>query len=335
MPLKLKPPRAGKTPFYSVRGTYLGCYIDRSLATGDQRTAKRLLKNLENEIERGVVSGGKRQKGFAAAAASYMKAGGEGRFLQPLILHFTHTPLDKIDQDAADAACGKIYPDATPQTINRQFYTPLIAVKNYAGDKIEIKRPIGWRSPKKTFFLMPEKAFALLDACGNVSDRKDVNLRFRALNTLLLYCGLRLSEGLSIERSRIYLPQRRAYLPETKNGEPRPLFLPEPVVEALEAFPGGIDGEGRLFGWHKAGRLYAWLEEASKRSGVVLPPRVAFHVWRHTWATWMKGVGADLMKTGAWADRESADRYDHTEPSEEAKKAALLPTPPRGKSVEA
>lgn len=329
MPLKLQSPRAGKTPFYSVRGTYLGCYVNRSLGTGDKRLAQRLVKNLENDIERGIVSGGKRQKGFAAAAASYIKAGGDGRFLKPLILYFTHTTLDRIGQDEADEACEKIYPDAKTQTRNRQFYTPLIAVKNYAGDKTEIKRPIGWRSPKSTFFLMPDKAFALLEACGNVSERDSVNKKFKALNTLLLYCGLRLSEGLSIQRERVYLPQRRAYLPETKNGEPRPLFLPDPVVEALETFPGGIDGEERLFGWHKAGRLYAWLDDASTKSGVHLPDRVAFHVWRHTWATWMKGVGADLMKTGAWSDRESADRYDHTEPSEEAKKAALLPVPPK------
>jgi hypothetical protein len=30
MPLKLKIPRPGKTPYYSVRGTYLGVYVDKA-----------------------------------------------------------------------------------------------------------------------------------------------------------------------------------------------------------------------------------------------------------------------------------------------------------------
>lgn len=331
MPIKLIAPRLGKTPFYSARGTYLGCYIDRSLGTGDKRLAKQILATIERDIERGIITGGKRQKGFAAAAASYMKAGGDGRFLKPLILHFKHTPVDKIGQDEADEAAATLYPKAAPATVNRQLYTPLVSVRRYAKVLTPITRPIGWRGNKRTFFLMPERAFLLLDACRHVSPIEEVNLKFHALNTLLLYCGLRLSEGLSLERERIYLAQRKAYLPDTKNGEPRPLFLPEPVVEAFEAFPGGIEGEGRLFGWYKAGRLYSRLETACEISGVTLPARTAFHVWRHCYGTWMKQFAGvvDLTRTGAWHDRESADRYDHTDPSEDAKKAALLPVPPK------
>jgi hypothetical protein len=36
-----------------------------------------------------------------------------------------------------------------------------------------------------------------------------------------------------------------------------------------------------------------------------------------------------LVATGAWRDRKSADRYEHVVVSEEARKAALLPTPDR------
>jgi hypothetical protein len=34
-----------------------------------------------------------------------------------------------------------------------------------------------------------------------------------------------------------------------------------------------------------------------------------------------------LVATGAWKDRKSADRYEHVQVSEEARKAVLLPTP--------
>jgi len=53
MPLKLKPPRQGKTPYYSVRGTYLRIYVDRSTGTADRKVADRIRRRWINEIERG------------------------------------------------------------------------------------------------------------------------------------------------------------------------------------------------------------------------------------------------------------------------------------------
>jgi hypothetical protein len=41
-----------------------------------------------------------------------------------------------------------------------------------------------------------------------------------------------------------------------------------------------------------------------------------------------------LTRTGRWADASSADRYVHTEASEEARRADRLPTPKRGAVVE-
>ena len=62
-------------------------------------------------------------------------------------------------------------------------------------------------------------------------------------------------------------------------------------------------------------------------TGVDLPERSAFHIFRHTYATWMRReAGLDtkgLVATGAWRDRKSADRYEHVVVSEEARKAAL------------
>jgi hypothetical protein len=37
-----------------------------------------------------------------------------------------------------------------------------------------------------------------------------------------------------------------------------------------------------------------------------------------------------LIATGAWSDRKSVGRYSHTVIAEEAKRAALLPTPKIG-----
>jgi integrase len=74
------------------------------------------------------------------------------------------------------------------------------------------------------------------------------------------------------------------------------------------------------------GRLYTMLAKAEKAAGMVIPYRLAFHIFRHTWATWMRRhAGLDtaaLVETGAWKSRKSASVYEHLDASEEAKKGA-------------
>ena len=132
MPLKLVPPRQGWSPYWRVRGTYLGCYVNRSTGACQKALAEKFRKKLERDIESGALTG-KTATGFAAAAAAYMKAGGDNRFLGPLIEYFTHTPLDQIDQVMVDNAAAEIYPNATIATRNRQVYTPMVAVLRRAG----------------------------------------------------------------------------------------------------------------------------------------------------------------------------------------------------------
>jgi hypothetical protein len=127
--------------------------------------------------------------------------------------------------------------------------------------------------------------------------------------------------------------QRRAgAVPKTKNGEPRPVFLPPHLVAALRTHPRGLDRPGeRVFRFSKNGYIYRLLREAAAKAGVTLPKRAAFHIFRHTYGTWLRRyAGMDtrgLVGTGAWKDRKSAERYTHVVVSEEAKRAALLPAP--------
>jgi integrase len=324
MPLKLVSPRAGKSPFYYVRGTHLRVAVDRSTKTSRKSLAKKILREIEREIETGAF-GKSEQSGFAGAAQAYMMAGGENRFVKPLIEHFRMTPLSEIGQQEIDLAAVKIYPVATSATRNRQVYSPMSAILKRAGVETKIKRPIGWRGGKRTFFLMPDPAFALLDAA------RAVNVRFWVLCTILLYCGLRLSEGLGIEKPNIHVAQKFFYIPDTKTGEPRAVYMPAPVLDALNEMPGGIGGEGKLFTFHKCGRLYEWLDQACEAAHVVFPPRTAFHAFRHTYGTWMRLFGKlddiGLIRTRAWSDLESVERYSHSLPMAEAKAADLLPVP--------
>lgn len=332
MPLKLIPPRPGRTPYYHIRGTYLGCYVERSTKSGDAALAKKIKKQIEREIERGAFAG-PGELGFAAAAAAYMKAGGERKYLAPLIEHFRNAPVSTIDQQAIDTAAAAIYPLATAATRNRQVYTPISAVLKRAGHERKIKRPKGWRGQRLTHWLRPEQAFAIFKATARIDAPKSTRIAFRVFLRLLCYTGMRLGDALGLQCRDVDLNASSALLKTTKNGKPRLVYLPRVIVDDLRCLPDGLDRDGRVFRFHKGGRLRGLLKDTLMLAGVTLPRRVAFHVFCHTWATWMRQHGGldtfDLLKTDRWSDAESADRYAHVVVSDQAKKADMLPVEPR------
>jgi integrase len=328
MPLKLVPPRKGRSPNYTVRGTHLRTKVDQTAGTDDPKLARKELRRIKEEIERGRFSPG-REIDFMSAAISYLEAGGEARFIEPLKVHFREMPLSGIDQATIDAAAVTLYPNETAATRNRQVYTPVSAILKHAGREKALKRPKGSRGIARTAWLRPEQAFALLAAA------RARNARFGALCTFLLYTGCRLTEALRLEAADIDLGASFAYVQQTKNGAPRPVHLPPVLVAELANIEFAY---ASAFGFSKAGRIYELFDEVARTAGVVIPPRVAFHLFRHTYGKWMREYGgldtSGLVATGAWKSREAAAVYEHVEASVEARKADLLPTPKLGKRVE-
>jgi hypothetical protein len=56
MSLTLVPPKAGRTPNYHIRGSYLGIAVNRSAKTPVKDIARRIKKRIEGEIEQGLYS---------------------------------------------------------------------------------------------------------------------------------------------------------------------------------------------------------------------------------------------------------------------------------------
>lgn len=328
MPLRLVPPRAGKSPFWGIRGTHLRCYVNRSSGSREKAFAEKLRRKLERDIESGALAG-KKAVGFATAAAAYMRAGGDAKYLAPLIRHFQHMALADIDQLAIDNAAADIYPHATAATRNRQVYTPVSAVLKRAGVDSKIKRPKGWRGNKLTHWLTPDHAFRIFAATARIDAPADTKARFRIYLRMLCYTGMRMSEPLRLNKSDIDVKAATARLATSKNDRPRLVHLPPVVISELRKLPGGLDGGGRLFPFHAGGRLRKLFKMTLEAAGIVLPRRVAFHVFCHTWATWMRqhaGLDTyDLVRTDRWIDPDSADRYAHVVVSEQALRADLLP----------
>jgi integrase len=246
-----------------------------------------------------------------------------------LIHYFGAMALSTIDQSAIDRAAALIYPDGDAATRNRQIYTPVSAVLKRAGIEQKIKRPIGWRGHPRTHWLTPKQAFAIFNATCKIKAPRHTKTEFRILLRLLCYTGMRLGDALGIMCRNVNLENQTALLPVTKNGRPRLVYLPQVVIEELRRLPRGLDREGRLFRFHNGGRLRNLLKMTLSEAGVRLPERVAFHIFCHTWATWMRQHGGldtyDLVRTDRWSDPVSANRYAHVVLSEQSRKAELLP----------
>ncbi len=338
MPLYLRAPRAGKSPYYEIRGAHLGVKVEESTKTGVKKLALELLRKKREDIERGAVAR-PGEPTFGEAAERYMTAGGDATYLydeakdevKPLLLHFAETPLSQIAQAAIDDAAGRLYPNASTATRNRHVYTPVSAVLKRAGLDFKVKRPKGWQGKRRTTWLRPEQAFAVFKACDEIKAPASTQIEFRILNRLLCYTGMRLGDALKLTCDAVDLKEGTAMLPKTKNGKPRLAYLPAIAVEELGQLPNPIKGRvGRVFSFYKGSRLYGMFNEALAIAGVTMSEDVAFHVWCHTWATWMRRYGKldtyDLVDTGRWADPDSAAGYNHVVVTSSAKQADLLPT---------
>lgn len=318
MPLKLVPPRPGRSPNWTIRGTYRGVSVDRSAGTPDKRKARAALKSLELEIERGELS---TDLTFADAVIAYVKGGGEKRYLEPLLDHFGTTPIAKIGQAEIDACAAELYPpgisekpSALNATINRHIHTPMSAALKAIGRDFRVRRP---KQPVgRVNWLAPEEAKAWLEAAPD---------ELRRLSVFLLYTGCRVTEACDLMGDHVSPAHRLAYLGRTKNNDGRAVYLPGPVMAVLEEMD--LKRGERVFGYEHRHAVYK--DWRPLRAELGLPDWWTPHAACHTWATWMRQhAGMDLaglIGTGRWKDLKSVLRYTHVVVSEESKRAENLP----------
>lgn len=353
--LRLRPPRKGKTPNYEIRGTYLGVSVEVSSGTHKRPVARAKLREVEECIEQHgqyPAPEAKPDPGrptFLTAAVAYMRAGGERRHIPKLLKYFREKPIDEFDQAAIDVAADTLHPAGAPDYKNRAVYTPIIAILRQAmGDKCPpFKRPKGSKGRNRTDFMWPEDAFAIIREADEIDTEFGLYLR------LLLYTGIRKSEGLDVLAADVRPEERAAWLRTSKNEDPRMLRLRDDIVEPIEKHLQSHSGD-RLFKFSDGGHFKHLLLRATMAAcGLPCPKRrptpwrkpefrlafVTFHTFRHTWATWMRRYGgADvqgLVETRNWRDPRSAARYAHVVSREEWERVDKLPAPgnSRGKAV--
>lgn len=330
MPLKLVR-RKASAHFY-IRGTVRGQRVFETAGTDDEAAAEAVRIRRENQLLDRSIFGAGATVTFAEAAASYLSAGGEAKYLGSWIAERGRWTLllgelgammiGAIGQVEADDAAARLYPGTAAATRKRQVYAPLKAVLNHAAEKWKVsvqrianpkvkKTPVAWATPDQVRKLMAHCAPKL-----------------RRFVAVLVYTGERLEKVVAIDWDRdVDLGQRCITFPTTKNGEMRTVHIPDPLLVELAAVPEAMR-HGRMFDWADKRHVHKPLRSACARAGV---PYLSPHkLGRHTFATWLRRyAGRDLrglMDDGGWKSVNSVVRYTHVVAGESVAAVDRLPS---------
>ena len=136
-------------------------------------------------------------------------------------------------------------------------------------------------------------------------------LNMAAIVRFALAAGCRASEITGLERARVDLDRKTAWLNRTKNGTPRGVPLNREAVAVLA----GQRGKHERYCFTYRGEPIRWglcntaWQEAVERSGLT---DFRFHDLRHAWASWHRQAGTstdELKDPGGWKSRVMVDRY--------------------------
>jgi len=217
--------------------------IYTSTGVSDEGQAEIIRTRTESRLTDELLLGKKHMATFEEAMVSYGESGGSNRFLSPINDQFRTWKLRDITQTDLDKAARKLYPRVTPETLNRQVYTPFIAVWNHAvlNEWCDMRK---WQRPRKikgtnvtklgkrragTHPVDYERAAQFVTAMSPAP---------AMLMTALFYTGMRPIEIFSLEASDLDIKGRWITLTKSKTGEPRGIPMHEFIAPLLEALVG-------------------------------------------------------------------------------------------------
>lgn len=240
-----------------LRGTVHGQHVVESTGSRDKEIAEALRAKREAGLISDHVYGPKATRTFAQAVESYLMAGGDARFIggfdeagEPtgLLGYFYDARLSDIKQNDLDEAARALYPDAQPETRNRQCYTPFIAVWTHAARNgwAEVRAWTRPRRAKGTNVVRGAKrsGTAPVDYDRAAAFVAGMSPAPAMLMAFLFYTGLRPIEALALDAADVNLDKRWAVVRHSKTGEPRGVPLHWWLAEWLPAL---VDRGGAVF----------------------------------------------------------------------------------------
>jgi integrase len=270
-----------------VRGTYKGVKVFKSTETTIRKIAETELERITSAIYQESVFGKQSVITFSDAVYDYIEDGGAldylGRYDEVtckwsgLMGAFYNVKMVDITQDMLDIAAKKIYPNVKPQTLNRQAYTPFIAVYNHAVSKSNLpvrkwKRPtVKRKHTRKRAWFRPSQAHKFYWALPD---------HMKPLFTFLCLSGVRITEAIELEWKDVYMGESWAEISATKTDSLRGIPLHPAIIDELYKIR---RKDGRVFRTH-TGEPYK--VRRNERGALI-----GGGYFKKTWATTRRNTG--------------------------------------------
>ncbi|CCD94618.1 putative prophage integrase [Bradyrhizobium sp. ORS 375] len=241
--------RRTETSNWIIRGTDAeGREVNQSTKTTNKAAAEGIRIKKEAELLHEVVHGKKAVVTFDQAAESYLDNGGSPRFLgtfdeetgkwSGLMSHLMGVPLKDITQARMNEIGKALYPNVRPDTLNRQLWTPFIAIWSHA-ERMEWAQPKRWIRPKKpkgtnVESFGPKRVGSYPVPYGVAWEFiKGLGVANATVFTILFYSGMRPIELFTMDTSQVNVKNRWITLAKSKIGEPRGVPIHEALVPML------------------------------------------------------------------------------------------------------
>ncbi|WP_431105309.1 tyrosine-type recombinase/integrase [Sinorhizobium meliloti] len=232
MPLVLV--KRSDTPNWYLRGSVRGLHVYESTKTSDDAAAETIRILREKQLLDESIFGKKINVTFEQAAKAYIDGGGSKRFLPRILAALGSRPLRKIKQNDLDSLARKLHPDAAPETLNRQCYTPFIAIWNHAvtNEWADLRK---WQRPRRVRGTATRKDLSRSGSQPVDYDRASLFVSHMSpapamAMTALFYTGLRPIELFTLEQSDVSVDKRWIVVRSSKTGEPRGVPMHEFLV---------------------------------------------------------------------------------------------------------
>lgn len=326
----IRPVKRSKSPFWIARGSVSGIRIEQSTGTTDLEQARQYCIALEADLWRRhrlapVAKDPEPDAAltFAEAALSYTQARGPQTALIRPLEYFGTTPVDQINQMSMDRAARLLFPGRKPSTINRELFTPVLAVVNHAAD-CELCKPLRLKRPRIQKVDRPD---ATPEEAARVMSKAAPHVRCAIL--FMILTAARRSEVVRLTWRDVNLQAGTAYLTRTKNGDARSISLVPQLVAALanlRVHQPGLLEEQQVFSFATPSGLGHAVSRAARAAG--LPHLTSHVIGRHTFAKWFRSAGGDineLMEAVGWRSINSALVYDKVSPKDAQQRILQFP----------
>jgi integrase len=237
---------------------------------------------------------------FEEAASSYIKHGGDGRYLPRIVDHIGMKSMTEIFPFDVKKLALDLYPTQQNATRNRCVITPVRAVFYHAYER-------GWGPPLRIRNLKeetPKRKKAASQAWLHAFVRQCAKDELHHLAALVLFMsqtGARISEALELRWNEVDLINRTALLLKTKTGRNSTRFLTDQMISRLYSLQEGMKPEDRVFRYSNRHSVNERIGAVCRRAEIVYKP--THTCGRHAFANIALSMGVDVksaMVAGGW-----------------------------------